>query len=254
MIPENLQKFGLTEGEAKVYLALLKIGRSPIGKILQQSSVSHSKIYDILERLAQKSLVSKVSINKRLYFEGKDPSRLKDYILSRKKKIAEEEKELENYLPSLHQLFLSAEPVRDVEILIGNNGIKTWLDSILNELTEKDTYYILGVPKKTNDSMEAYFLDWYKKRADKRVRCKIIYNPEVKSLASNRGKQPYTDVRILPSGSDSPSGLNIVKDYVTILIFGERPFCIVIKNKEIAKTYLNYFNLLWNISEPIKYA
>jgi sugar-specific transcriptional regulator TrmB len=55
----------LTKGESKVYQALLELGESPIGGIIKNSSVSHSKIYDILKRLAKKGLVSTIIRNGR---------------------------------------------------------------------------------------------------------------------------------------------------------------------------------------------
>ena len=50
----NLEEIGLTEGENKVYLALLKLGSSTIGRIIKEAQVSNSKIYDILDRLNKK--------------------------------------------------------------------------------------------------------------------------------------------------------------------------------------------------------
>ena len=63
-----LEKFGLTEGESKVYLALLKIGKSTIGDIVKEANVSNSKVYDILDRLNKKGLIGIVTENNRKSF------------------------------------------------------------------------------------------------------------------------------------------------------------------------------------------
>jgi len=55
---EILQRVGLTPGEAKIYLALLELGQSTTGPIVNKSKVSTSKTYKILERLENKGLVS----------------------------------------------------------------------------------------------------------------------------------------------------------------------------------------------------
>ena len=55
---QNLVNLGLTEGEAKVYTALLGTGSSTVGPIVKASGVASSNIYDILERLIEKGLVS----------------------------------------------------------------------------------------------------------------------------------------------------------------------------------------------------
>ena len=51
-----LEEIGLTKGEIKVYLTLLKIGNTTSGRIINESGVSRSKVYDVLERLKQKGL------------------------------------------------------------------------------------------------------------------------------------------------------------------------------------------------------
>ena len=45
---QELAQLGLTNGEARVYLSLLKIGLSKVGPIVRDSHVSYSKIYDVL--------------------------------------------------------------------------------------------------------------------------------------------------------------------------------------------------------------
>ncbi len=55
---EQLTTLGLTQGEAKAYLAMIQIGPSRVGKIVEISGVSQSKIYNVLDRLILKGLAS----------------------------------------------------------------------------------------------------------------------------------------------------------------------------------------------------
>ena len=50
----------LTEGEAKVYEALLFLGSSTVGPIVTRSKVSYSNIYEVCDRLTAKGLVSHI--------------------------------------------------------------------------------------------------------------------------------------------------------------------------------------------------
>jgi sugar-specific transcriptional regulator TrmB len=50
MDPKMLEEIGLTEGESKVYLALLKLGATKTGPLIKEADVSSSKVYKILER------------------------------------------------------------------------------------------------------------------------------------------------------------------------------------------------------------
>ena len=54
----ELLKVGLTDGESKVYLALSQLGSSTVGPIVKKSGIAYSNIYDVLDRLTKKGIVS----------------------------------------------------------------------------------------------------------------------------------------------------------------------------------------------------
>jgi len=51
-----LREIGLTEGEAKAYFALVTLGQSSVGPIVEKSGVTASKVYIILDRLIEKGI------------------------------------------------------------------------------------------------------------------------------------------------------------------------------------------------------
>jgi len=238
----NLEEIGLTEGESRVYLALLKIGSSTIGDIIKEAQVSNSKIYDILDRLNKKGLVGISSINNVRHFEAKNPSAIKELIEKKEKSINQLKKEV----PRLQEMFKYAEPVQEAEILQGNNGIKSFTEMILSKLEKGDTFYILGAPNEATETLGAYFQEWHERRAKKKINCKILFDYDARERAKLIIKTSLTEVRFLPKNIKTPALIDIGKDYVATLIFGERPFCIVVKNKKVFESYLNYFSLLWS--------
>lgn len=244
-----LEKIGLTKGEARVYLSLLKLGASTIGRIIKDANVSNSKIYDILDRLNKKGLVGTIIINNRKNFEAKDPLRLKEFIEIKEEELKDEKQEIEELIPSLEQMKKYAEPIQEAEILQGVAGIKTFNEMIINKLEKGDTFYILGAPKEAIDVLGAYFQDWHTRRVKQKVFCKILYNKDAKEIAEKRRKTPLTEVRLLPGEIKTPALIDIAKDYVATTLFGDRPLCFVIRNKKIAESYLTYFNLLWKLSK-----
>jgi len=66
-IIHSLKALGLTEYEAKVYLALLKRGRSTVREIAESSGVSRPKVYETLERLLSNYLAVLYSSNPASY-------------------------------------------------------------------------------------------------------------------------------------------------------------------------------------------
>src|SRR5512136_2578770 len=54
---EGLMQLGLTEYEARAYVAIVSIHEGGISEISQQSGMPRSRVYDIMERLAKKGFV-----------------------------------------------------------------------------------------------------------------------------------------------------------------------------------------------------
>ncbi|MBU2442745.1 MAG: helix-turn-helix domain-containing protein, partial [Nanoarchaeota archaeon] len=55
-----LEDLGLSEAEAKVYLALLETGSTLAGPIIKKTGLHRGTTYQILQRLIEKGLVSYV--------------------------------------------------------------------------------------------------------------------------------------------------------------------------------------------------
>jgi sugar-specific transcriptional regulator TrmB len=57
-----LEDIGLTKTEIKIYLALLKLGQSTTTNIIKDAGIHASKVYEFLDKLIKKGLVSYNSI------------------------------------------------------------------------------------------------------------------------------------------------------------------------------------------------
>src|SRR3989338_942911 len=98
---EPLKKLGLTDGEIKVYLALIRLGETTSRPLVDESDVSASKVYAILDRLARKGLVSHIVKRKTKYFKAADPDRLLVYMKEKEAQLQEEEKVIREIIPQL---------------------------------------------------------------------------------------------------------------------------------------------------------
>src|SRR3989339_141543 len=101
MVQETLRKIGLTEGEIKVYIALLELGSTTSGNIIKISGVSGSKVYEVLDRLVNKGLVNFIHKNQVKYFEAASPERILDYLEEKGKQIEDEKILIQKIIPEL---------------------------------------------------------------------------------------------------------------------------------------------------------
>src|SRR3989344_1050934 len=96
-----LEELGLTPGEVKVYLALVGLGETTTGPIVDESGVSISKVYPILNRLAKRGLASHIMKGKVKHFKAADPKRLLDYLAEKENTLKQQEEQLHKLIPKL---------------------------------------------------------------------------------------------------------------------------------------------------------
>jgi len=77
----GLMRLGLTEYEARAYVATVSIAEGSVGDISQESGIPRARVYDIMERLAGKGFVEIGSSNP-LRYRANDPKRVIPEILA----------------------------------------------------------------------------------------------------------------------------------------------------------------------------
>ena len=112
-----LEDAGLTNTEAKVYLMLVKAGSSLAGNISRETGIHRRSVYDAVERLIEKGLVSFITTNNRKYFQAEDPKRLMDML-------KEKEDTLGMAMPELDALMRSAPESKETAFYKGRFAVR----------------------------------------------------------------------------------------------------------------------------------
>ena len=241
-----LQEAGLTKGETRVYLALLKLGEITVGPIAKEANVSLSKIYEILYNLIKKGLGSSITKNNIKYFCATDPEMLLHYLKLKKDNITTSEKEIQKILPSLQK---QKEKYKEREIATlfeGFKGIKTFYETLLTTLSVHQEVLVMGIPKYAAEKYEGYFLDWNRRRAQKRIKIKILFDYNVRTLGKKRERIQLTQTRYFPKNFTTPSWTLIANNTVATIHLTENPICVVINDSYVSESYKSFFKLLWN--------
>ena len=105
MLKEQLEKIGLAEKEAKVFLASLELGSSAAQGIAKKAGINRATTYVIIEKLMKKGLMSSVEKGKKTYFQTEDPKRLLKLLEEQEEGLKRKEEEFKKYLPELETLF-----------------------------------------------------------------------------------------------------------------------------------------------------
>src|SRR3989338_7686286 len=140
-----LETAGFTNGEVRVYLSLLELGETTTGGIIKKSKITGSKVYEILDKLIEKGLISYIIKEKTKYFQASSPKRLLDYINKKQEDIIKQRTEIESIIPSLESIKQSKEPTQTSQIFEGYEGIKTVFNLILETLQKNEEYYAFSL-------------------------------------------------------------------------------------------------------------
>ncbi|RJQ17336.1 hypothetical protein C4573_04765 [Candidatus Woesearchaeota archaeon] len=231
MNTEALVRTGMTANESKVYLALLELGTSLAGKIAQKSGLHRRSVYDALERLISKGLVSYMTENNRKHYQPVDPKRMLEII-------DETQQSVKNILPELSLLFSLNKEKQETVFFKGKQGLKSVFD---DQIATKKTIYIFGAAKGAKDIVQYYFPKYDALRKKNNIAIKAIFHEALDYAI------PLSEIKYFPSSYRSDVATNIYGDKVAIILWAANPFAVVIKNRLVAESYRNHFEFLWKL-------
>jgi len=251
MDTNSLKELGLTDGEIKVYLALIRLGETTSGPLVEESGVSVSKIYQILDRLSKKGLASHIVKRKFKHFKAADPQRLLDYLKEKEVKLKEQENQLSKIIPELELIKESAVTEETAQVFDGLKGIQTARERTLKIMKKGDEMWIIGIAKTPYAGMMSrYFKEYHKRRYTKGIKCRYLYNEYArKPFGENSATYPLSEVKYMPEGIITHGWIEVYADTVTIGINHIKSFSIVIQNQDVANSFRYYAELLWSIAK-----
>lgn len=252
MVKDMLKKLGLNQKEIDVYLALLDLGQTTTGHLIKKSGVPSSKVYHVLSSLADKGLVGYFAHGGVKVFRANRPIALRHLLDMKEQQIDTLKQELGAAIPALENKFGAEYAEYNVEVLEGLRGIKTVYDYSFELAKKGDRMYTLGYPRLASQLLNAYFHDFHKKIAKKGIQPWILYDYDT-WFGKKREKRYHAKQRYLPKGIKTPAFIHIFGDHIAVMVVTEnQKLSILIKNKEIADSYLRYFMLMWKLGKSVR--
>jgi|SRR3989338_8955717 len=238
-LQDALRKIGLSETEAKIYLALLKKKESTAVQLSKETEVHRRTIYDNLNILLRRGIVNFKIKDGVKYFQATNPESLKIFL-------EEKNKILNDALPNLKSFYESDEKSPKINVFVGLEGAKAVVEEAVK--SNKNVYWVGGglfFFKALNFSRK-FIEQKAKKMKMKTVQPNI---PEVKDLLSIMKKD---NIRVLPKSFIARVGYMIYENVVIIGIIQEKEITTIqIINEDSAKAFTNYFNVMWNMAKPL---
>jgi predicted transcriptional regulator len=179
MDAKQLSRLGLTQAEAVIYPVVLRLKSCTVRDISKESGFHRTNIYDILEQLREKGLITISKQGKTTIYNASDPNNL--YELLREKKEL-----LDSIFPGLKEMYLSSSEEIKVEVYKGTEGMKSaWRDMI----KEAKPLYGYGVKGQLREKLPVFAIQWLRDIKNKKIPYYGIY--------TERGNPPgyFTEIR-----------------------------------------------------------
>jgi len=236
-INQKLQEAGLTGNESKVYLELLRKGELSANRIARNLGMDRTLVYTVLNHLIEKGQVGYVVKEGKKKFSTSEPENLLDSIRAKELLVGDLIKELKK---------IKKKDQQDVEVNVyeGKEGLRKFISMAM----KYNNFCSFGATGRAFDflyELPAIAKKWERK---KKFKGRIITTPKFKSHGLMT-KVKNIEFRYLDIKSESTTG--IWGDNISIHLAVDKPIVVIIKNKEIAESYQNHFEVLWKVAKKI---
>lgn len=241
----QLKSIGLSDKQAKVYLAMLELGPSTILQISAKSGINRPTTYVQIEFLKKIGLVSTQTKGKKQLFIAEDPEHFANLIENEKRELDNKKENIAKILPELKTLFNLSGEKPQVRFFEGKEGLLSMQEDFLKS---KDKL-ILSIA--SADDVLNLFPDhpktYIEKRIKKKIKTKLIYTSSHGDFLKEKDKEVLRESKYVPSDKlPIDVDLTIYDDKVGVAALKGRISGAIIQHKEIANSFRSLFHLVWN--------
>jgi len=260
------KKLGFNDKNAKIYLALLRLGPSSVRKLAESCELNRGTTYDSLKWLKDQGVVSFYQKDTKQYFVAEKPEKLLDIIRYREEELQETGKDIEKMIPELQALHNKGGE-RPVARYYGKDELHLILEDVIGtcehaEIKEYRIYSAEGVRKFLYED----FPTFSDVRISKGIEVKVIAigdGGELRGLDERKWLSLSGDKKKDENFNRNPSqpplqgeaNYNTLGTYILIypgktayisLNAKNEPVGVVIKNDGVYETQKLIFDNLWN--------
>ena len=234
-----IQTLGLSEQEAAVYLAALELGQAHIQDISRKSGVKRTSIYNFIDTLKERQLLSEIKKGKRRLYSAVSPHHLVD---EQKSKVSS----LERLVP---QLLAIQNSVRDKPRVMFFEGIEGIKEIYRITLRDKQIIYAWEDLDKALDVLPANFLKSYtEERTAKKIpaRCIDRDTPSAREWTAKNDIRLARESRFIES-EEFGTEINVFGNKVAFFRWDKaNPFGVVIDDAGISTALRIAWQELWD--------
>jgi sugar-specific transcriptional regulator TrmB len=214
-------------------LELLKKGQLSANQVAKNLGIDRTLTYTILNHLIEKGQVNYMVKENKKFFSCAASENLLNPIKTTEIVVL-------NLIKELKTLKKEEQQQTEINVYEGKEGLR-----VMNKLAIKEKEFC-----SFGSTGRAYFKLYeiphlVKEITKKKIKIRIIGSRRLKGTEAFKVKGfEYKYVNVESEATTSTFG-----DYISIILVKEKPLIIIIKNKDIAQSYRNYFEYLWKTAK-----
>lgn len=245
LLIKNLTDFGLSDKEAKIYLALLELEIAPVQDVAKVAGINRSSAYVVLESLKKQGLVSVSDDKKIQQYIATPPEVLLQTAESRSKNQLVIKERIADILPDLKALYKGTKQKPKIRVFEGRQGLINALEEILNN--KEKIFRIFSSGENIIKILSDYLPDWAQRRCDLNIMLQgiCVDNPYSRALMDTKLEKMRT-VYVPKEKYPSLVDMVISDDAIGYLVADKTEITtIVLESREIAVAMKGIFDSAW---------
>lgn len=231
-----LMDLGFSNAETKVYLALLELGESTAGPILDKTGLQNSVVHMTLHRLLEKGLVSYVKKDKVKHYQAANPKNILKFIEGKKSRFKE-------ILPEL-LIKQKKHEKQEAEVFEGFEGFRGMLYEFIGNAKKGDEYLFFSFYTENPDDFDnvyTFYREFEKERKKLGIVVKGIAPISIKDKFKGRdiSSVKFVDFPV-------PLNISIFKDRVIMTPWGDKKVSFFLHSRQLADSLRKYFYSIWD--------
>lgn len=246
----QIEDLGLSNKEARVYVANLMLGPSGVQQIAELSGIKRVTTYVILESLVSMGLVSQTIKARKTLFNAESPENLKRLLDSREKSLKEQRQQLLEIMPDLNALKNLPTDAPMVKFYEGIEAIRSINTTFFEQFKREGVKKTYGISDL--DQLRHIFPDIEERagnpeRIKARINSKFIYTSSRGPVMAGNDIEAGRESKYIPRDLYSFNcDISIAGDYVLLVsLTTKNPIGVVIKSVAIADGMKMVFDLAW---------
>lgn len=239
----TLKEVGLEDNEARVYLALLKVGKGTASEVAKEADMKRPHVYHIIDRLKKEGYVQEFPDKKVKEFSASSPQK----ILEDARTAA---KNLRHMMPVLRSLEDKGGDKPRIEFFDDKEAIKS-VFRMYNQ-GEEQRYFVTSI-ERLKDHFGQEVDSWIRKYKSGDIADfgkHLITDTKEDREWAKEVVPTGQEVHILPKDKKMEMDFAIVDDILGITSF-DPIFIVVIHSQELANSAAQLFEMAWEMGQDI---